>query len=287
MCSVLLPARHYQPARQALELQEKGYVPGGINCHVMRRGPTIERMADNQTQGCREAIEEHRLKQNDLAQQTRSADAAEAMVELADNQSRTLAVGTVLGFLTLVAASLAAKFARDAALEARNGVKDARAQTRAYLDCGPVQVTVRRSGQHDSWDGAIAESLRLNVHLKNIGNTRATDLHLEVALSWGRPVELNLAGDHPALLETDAKHSWQFTGVPPAHTVEAINSGDAPLMRLEVTIHGRSIYGEPLTRHIVYESPVPRFGYFAGEGDRAAPVWNYETTVSLARELEA
>jgi hypothetical protein len=79
---------------------------------------------------CQEAAEEHRLKANDLVQQTRSAEAAEAVVDLTYDQSRLMAAGTAIGFMTLVAAVFAVLYARDAAREAKRSSDAAEGQLR-------------------------------------------------------------------------------------------------------------------------------------------------------------
>lgn len=64
-------------------------------------------------------VEEQRLRINDLIQQTRSANAAEATVSLTFDQSRITLVGSIFGFITMIVAIAAALYARQAATEAK------------------------------------------------------------------------------------------------------------------------------------------------------------------------
>jgi hypothetical protein len=124
----LVPARplpgHFQNAGYS------EYRPGGSRCDPARLATLKERQALVERDRCQEAAEEYRLKSDDLTQQTRSADATEAIVELTYNQSRMMAVGTAIGFLTFIAAMFAVLYARSAAVEARRGASADEGQLR-------------------------------------------------------------------------------------------------------------------------------------------------------------
>lgn len=114
------------------------YYPGGSRCQ-----PTIlasirdRREALRERERCAEQAEQHRLQSDDLVQQTRAANAAEAQAWLAEHLAWLGLYGTIGGFLTLVAAAAAAIYARDAAKAAREHLAHAKdvavAELRAYV----------------------------------------------------------------------------------------------------------------------------------------------------------
>ena len=131
-------------AKQDLQHQHPDYRPGGPECNPQWLDGLSGRYADGIRQTCAEAAEEHRLKTNDLVQQTRSADAAETIVWLTYDQARIAQSGTLFSFLTLIAASAAAYFAWKAAQEtgrSANIAKDALdLSRRGYLFPSNFQV---------------------------------------------------------------------------------------------------------------------------------------------------
>ncbi|MFL6760373.1 MAG: hypothetical protein ACJ8FR_10440 [Sphingomonas sp.] len=70
-------------------------------------------------QACEKEAEEYRLQTNDLVQQSRAANAAQAQAEIASQSLWTGFLQTLGGMLTLVAAVGAAFYAREAARETR------------------------------------------------------------------------------------------------------------------------------------------------------------------------
>ena len=104
-------------AKQDLQHQHPDYRPGGPECNPQWLDGLSGRYADGIRQTCAEAAEEHRLKTNDLVQQTRSADAAETIVWLTFGQSKGTQLATVFSLLTLAAAVAAAYYAGIAAFE--------------------------------------------------------------------------------------------------------------------------------------------------------------------------
>jgi hypothetical protein len=79
------------------------------------RGKEAAREADR----CAEAAEQHRLQGNDLIQQTRAANAAQESAWMAYEATRISLAGLLGGFLTIIAASFAAYYARKAYLETK------------------------------------------------------------------------------------------------------------------------------------------------------------------------
>lgn len=126
--ALLAPER---PPLSRGEFQDAGYAeyrPGGSRCDPARLRALEGQQAIVERDRCQETAEEYRLKSEDLLQQTRSAEAAEAVAELTYGQSQLMAAGTAIGFLTLVAAMFAVLYARDAAREARRGSNAAEGQ---------------------------------------------------------------------------------------------------------------------------------------------------------------
>lgn len=159
---------------EALKAQAGDYQPGGSECSPaeIRRFPP-DREGARKRDSCADQAERHRLEQNDLVQQTRSADAAEEVVRLTYNQSLILLAGTIVGGLTLVAAVAAAWYARHAAQAARAQIeladKTAQRQLRAYVHVQPTRV-------HWLEDGPA-----FTVPLENTGQTPVVSFRLGIA----------------------------------------------------------------------------------------------------------
>jgi hypothetical protein len=123
-----LPTYDYSEARTAY------YQPGGRSCEPIVLATITDRAkALAERNRCTDAAEEYRLKSNDLVQQARTADAAAAETALTHYLARLGLWGAVGGFLTLIAASLAAYFARNAAYAARDSYNAFIAVEDAYL----------------------------------------------------------------------------------------------------------------------------------------------------------
>lgn len=133
------------PTEEDFERQEPTYSAGGAECDPQWLTGLSGRHAEGIRQACADGAEEHRLKRKDLLQQARSANAAEEIVWLTVGQARAAQVGTVFGFLTLIAAVSAAWFARRAAVEtgrtAEAAFQSNEVATRAFMF--PDGFTVR------------------------------------------------------------------------------------------------------------------------------------------------
>lgn len=116
------------PPGKYIDASYSEYRPGGSRCDPARLKSLKGAQAPIERDRCEETAEEYRLKSDDLLQQTRSADAAEALVDLTVGQSDMMAAGISVGALTLIAAFFAVLFARDAAAEARRGSNAAEGQ---------------------------------------------------------------------------------------------------------------------------------------------------------------
>jgi hypothetical protein len=104
-----------------------GYAAGGHECDpfglpfIPHDGEALRKRDD-----CAKEAEEQRINTNDLIQQTRAADAAVAQADLAAQAIWLTFFQTLGGFLTLVAAGVAAYFAREAAEHTKRGADEAK-----------------------------------------------------------------------------------------------------------------------------------------------------------------
>ncbi|MCC4256724.1 MULTISPECIES: hypothetical protein [Sphingobium] len=101
--------------------QAADYRAGGYDCQPQAIDALPRRKREERAVSCKEAEEEHRLKTDDLIQQRRAAQAAEASSILTYQQTVIGALGLAFGFVTMVAAIGAAIYARYAANETRRG----------------------------------------------------------------------------------------------------------------------------------------------------------------------
>jgi hypothetical protein len=167
MFAFLAPEQPFLLHGQAQNAGYSNYYPGGASCDPARLRSSKQRQTDIERDRCKDAAEEHRLKSEDLVQQTRSAEANEAITELTYKQSLLMAGGTAIGFLTLVAAMFAVLYARDAARAAEGQLKHLarvnEAELRPYLFVDRVALEASRG------DGAY----RIVVFLKNYGKIPA------------------------------------------------------------------------------------------------------------------
>jgi hypothetical protein len=175
--AVLLQPRPIGLARNAgYQEQAAQYRAGGYECQpdVLERFAKSERARRAVT--CKEAEEQHRLAANDLIQQWRAADAAEASSVFSFQQTRIAAYGMALGLVTMIAAIAAAFYAREAAKAAQEGLDHAaqtsRAELRAYL---------RSESETIFRDPEKTRNFRGVVIIKNAGATPATDVFATVS----------------------------------------------------------------------------------------------------------
>lgn len=173
-----LPAYHYGERASA------DYQTGGASCDpralatIRDNGKaTIERKR------CAEAAEEHRLKSEDLVQQARAADAAQAQTWLNFYLARMALWGTIGGFLTLIAASLAAFYARDAAKASRGSLQAFVAAEDAHLVLDFAQGPI---GRWTGEDGVEKVNYSFMVTVSNVGRSAARLQQVIFSYSGGR-----------------------------------------------------------------------------------------------------
>ena len=164
--------------------KDSAYRAGGSVCDQSQVDVALGWERFRRAKACREAEEEHRLKANDLIQQQRAAHAAETSAVYAFQQTRIAAWALFLGGFTLIAASVAAYFAREAASHAGTAARQAidaneiakansHWQIRPYLTFKEGKVEVSRNADLIYCKGHIvvkntgATPALINRHLYN------------------------------------------------------------------------------------------------------------------------
>lgn len=181
----------------ARQEQQPGYRAGGPDCLPSEIANLRGRKRARRTVTCQEAEEQYRLAANDLVQQRRAADAADASAVLTYQQTRIAAWGVFLGFVTMAAAIAAAWFARRAAVAteetvglARDSVEGADtalaiAERNAVAAARQVEVNIDTSQRrlrayfHVTWVRVSdIRGFPLNIHMlcRNHGLTPATNI---------------------------------------------------------------------------------------------------------------
>lgn len=151
----------------AKQEQRVDYRAGGTDCQPSEIGLLAGRERARRSIACQEAEEQHRLQTNDLIQQRRSADAADAMTVLSYQQTGIAAWGMALGFITMAAAIAAAFYARSAAVHSDKSHKAFINAERAILRVVEASEGNLSGDGHDGIQGVIA------VKFRNIGRTSA------------------------------------------------------------------------------------------------------------------
>lgn len=228
------------------------YQAGGVDCAPealasLGKGGNATR----KRQYCAEEAENHRLQTNDLIQQTRAADAAEAQADLAVQAAWTAFFQTIGGFLTLVAAGAAAIYARDAAAETRRGADAAHTAVQETRAANSIAQSVDRPWvKITGIIEAIKSSnnfiqLRLHIVAQNVGRMAAVDTQVEYN-AIDVPKFINELESRIAQLESNDNDALGYITVLP---------GDERSDNVSFTfeLSSRTIYGEqkPRIRAIV------------------------------------
>ena len=161
----LYPEKPQLSGNTAKQEQSASYRTGGADCQPTPASDLTDGERAHRAVACQEAEEQHRLQTNDLIQQRRSADAADAMAILTYEQTRIAAWGMALGFVTMAAAIAAAFYARSAAVHSDKSPKAFVNAERAIL-----RVVSAREG---NLTGGDRDQEVIAVTFKNIGRTSA------------------------------------------------------------------------------------------------------------------
>lgn len=198
----LEPRQPHFPAYEYGKPTSADYQAGGRGCEPSVLASIRDNgQAARERKRCAEAAEEHRLKREDLVQQTRAADAAQAQATLNFDLARMALWGTIGGFLTLIAAGVAAYFAREASraswdmlrLEKARSTSDVRLQV--YFETnddnviGPEHIKIVAK----SHGGASATNVDVRDVSVSTSDGRFADLILPLVTSIG-PKDLGNPG---------------------------------------------------------------------------------------------
>ena len=183
----LQPRQPDLPTYQYGERKSADYQAGGTSCDPRALASIRDSgKAATERKRCADAAEEHRLKSEDLVQQARAADAAQAQAWTNYDLARMALWGTIGGFLTLIAASLAAYFAREAAKATRDTVN-------VFTEVERANIVVTL-GTFEEWGGfydpatgttgtnPTEERLSFSVSAHNVG--RSTAIIMRAAAGW-------------------------------------------------------------------------------------------------------
>lgn len=193
----LQPGKPNLPVYEYAERGSPNYQAGGSRCQPSVLATTMDRReAASQGERCAKEAEDHRLQSNDLVQQARAADAAQAQALLAYKMTLMGVFGTIAGFLTLLAAGSAAYYARGAAREAKRNAdfteganeisrETAQAQLRPWITCADFSI-------HPFTDSIVNEVLIKRglmgaLHIKNTGANPAVDVRMYNTHEVGEP----------------------------------------------------------------------------------------------------
>jgi len=134
----ILPSYVYEQPRGSWSREILSCTPSTLRSIKDRRVALLER------ERCLKIAEDYSLQTNDLIQQTRAANAAEAQAVLAYRSALISVAQAIAGFLTLIAAGAAAWYARRAAVAANEGLVHSKqtsaAQLRAYITIGGGKI---------------------------------------------------------------------------------------------------------------------------------------------------
>lgn len=203
----LEPGQPNLPAYEHAERGNEDYQAGGSRCQPsVLTAMRDSRDAASQRERCAKEAEDHRLQSNDLVQQARAADAAQAQARLAYDVAWMVVYGTIAGFLTLLAAGAAAFYARDAARAGKESLEHAQGVSHAELRPW-IQISLRASSGYNNPEKV---SLYCLATLKNLGRTAAQEVRVGTTAA---PVPYMYYDKYGAqelfTLPDDQMESWQ------------------------------------------------------------------------------
>jgi len=235
------------------------YLTGSEACQPKRSSAIRDgRKAERQRDACTKEADDYRLAKNDLIQQTRAANAAEAQANLAAQAVWLSFLQTIGGFLTLVAAAAAALYARVAATETRrsadiadrmawdtavavqaavegnnasrraNEISEdtAKRQLRAYVGIDSAHIRFLKVGTDDA-------NRRVEIEIKNFGQTPAV---VESVI-----MTVTMRGDASVNPSRVAQKIAENLTVYPGHKVKVYTA-----FKLDIAAHDRLVLAKTL-----------------------------------------
>lgn len=180
----LQPDKPDLPNYQPTIASSNNYQAGGSQCSpkaiaaISDEGKRTAKRDD-----CAYQAEDYRLKSDDLIQQTRAADAAQSQARSAYEQGWLNLWATLGGLWTLIAAGLAAAYARDAAKEGRRSADAAHASMESYQNSEGGDVV-----PEIEWTWA-----EIVLRARNIGKSSAQIIYADaVILPFDKDVKHNI-----------------------------------------------------------------------------------------------
>ena len=163
------PRHPYVPAYQGTNSADPNYQPGGFKCDPgqIAKLPRARRL--DETDRCRQAAEDHRAQQQQLAESARANDMTQWNLQVLFRQARAAAAQSVFTFLAFAAAALAALFAGIAAHQAKRS---------ADADNAALEVTrlAAAEARRDAIEQAKRQSDQLDIAAQTVSAMRETAL---------------------------------------------------------------------------------------------------------------
>ena len=268
----------------------ENYRPGGSECEPA----TLARIAStkvrlSKTEDCQKQAEEYRQNSDDLTQQTRAANAAQAQADIASQQLWTGWLQTLGGFLTLAAAVGAAIYARDAAKHTREGNEITQQAQRAWVtvDIKPSRIAPAR--------GKGLE-VKFDLLVQNIGDTIASHFDVEARVFTKKAGEDifpfidrtdeqvrlwavgHQAGDHSSLLPKD-RQSIPMQEILAPKTVKWSKSADWEVPSTQIVVVCAVLYKiETRPTHVQVST---RSWYFGMRSGQASEKFRFEQGLTI------
>ena len=187
---------HYGDARSV------SYRPGGRQCEPTALAATRNsKVGLDRAENCQKQAEEYRQSSDDLIQQTRAANAAEAQAKIASQGLWTAWFQTIGGFITLAAAIAAAIFARDAAKEGRRSADEAERSRESFVERERAHLNFTYASAHRE-DGKLTIVFNLTNQGTGLAEIDAMAIVFTDEPVWpatepdlGESLQVKVAGD--------------------------------------------------------------------------------------------
>jgi len=180
--TALRPAYPSLPTNEYLKAEETGYSPSSPRCLPSRLKNLSDTEAADERYRCEVQSQTQSIESADLVQQARSADAANASVQLTYRQLLVEIAAGICGLLTLLAAAYAAWYARRAAEANHVANNIARDGNRAWLSLEAGESGVL-------WIRPNELEFTTPIELTNFGNSPALDVWGGGFIGFARPTD--------------------------------------------------------------------------------------------------